>query len=231
MSSWPLNGKKGGNRKHSKIDTLPPEMKATVEEMIMDGSATYSDIVTYLEQQGYSLSVSSVCRYAQGYVENLQTLQIAQANFRNMLDELERYPDLDTTEALVRVASQNLMTALTSKKDEDWSAVSVDKLMTQPVMPTCSVRLIPLCGSFGSFSAPCSVSGKTSGSSHTRSRTGLASTTRRICGPIRTRICRGIGCRDITLSPKSHPKEVAPAPMKRRTIATQTTQTKEITYA
>ena len=52
MSSWPLNGKKGGNRKHSKIDTLPPEMKATVEEMIMDGSATYSDIVTYLEQQG-----------------------------------------------------------------------------------------------------------------------------------------------------------------------------------
>ena len=104
MSSWPLNGKKGGNRKHSKIDTLPPEMKATVEEMIMDGSATYSDIVAYLEQQGYSLSVSSVCRYAQGYVENLQTLQIAQANFRNMLDELERYPDLDTTEALVRVA-------------------------------------------------------------------------------------------------------------------------------
>jgi len=96
MSSWPLNGKKGGNRKHSKIDTLPPEMKATVEEMIMDGSATYSDIVAYLEQQGYSLSVSSVCRYAQGYVENLQTLQIAQANFRNMLDELERYPDLDT---------------------------------------------------------------------------------------------------------------------------------------
>ena len=66
--------------------------------------------------------------------------------------------------------------------------------------------------------------------SHTRSRTGLASTTRRICGPIRTRICRGIGCRNITLSPKSHPKEAAPAPMKRRMIATQTTQTKEITY-
>ena len=29
-------GKKG-NRKHSKIDSLPPEMKATVEEMILDG--------------------------------------------------------------------------------------------------------------------------------------------------------------------------------------------------
>ena len=126
---WPF-GKKG-NRKHSKIDSLPPEMKATVEEMILDGSATYSEIVNYLEKNGYSLSVSSVCRYAQGFVENLQTLQIAQQNFRNMLDELDRYPDLDTTEALVRIASQNLMSALASKKDEDWSKVSVDKLMNQ----------------------------------------------------------------------------------------------------
>lgn len=65
---WPF-GKKVGNRKHSKIDSLPPEMKATVEEMILDGSATYSEIVDYLQEHGYSLSVSSVylllaqCRY------------------------------------------------------------------------------------------------------------------------------------------------------------------------
>ena len=119
--AWPFQrgGKSSGNRKHSKIDKLPPEMKATVEEMILDGSATYTEIVDYLQE------------HAQGYVENLQTLQIAQANFRNMLDELERYPDLDTTEALVRVASQDLMTALTAKKEEDWNAVSVDKLMNQ----------------------------------------------------------------------------------------------------
>lgn len=128
--SWPF-GKKAGNRKHSKIDSLPPEMKATVEEMILDGSATYSEIVEYLQEQGYSLSVSSVCRYAQGYVENMQTLQIAQRNFRDMMEELDRYPDLDTTEALVRIASQNLMSALASKKDEDWSKVGVDKLMNQ----------------------------------------------------------------------------------------------------
>ncbi|EFB74698.1 hypothetical protein SUBVAR_07001 [Subdoligranulum variabile DSM 15176] len=130
IMGWPF-GKKAGNRKHSKIDSLPPEMKATVEEMILDGSATYSEIVEYLQEHGYSLSVSSVCRYAQGYVENMQTLQIAQQNFRSMMEELDRYPDLDTTEALVRIASQNLMSALASKKDEDWSKVGVDKLMNQ----------------------------------------------------------------------------------------------------
>ncbi|PWM59592.1 MAG: hypothetical protein DBX91_06415 [Subdoligranulum variabile] len=123
-------GKKG-NRKHSKIDSLPPEMKATVEEMILDGSATYNEIVDYLQEHGYSLSASSVCRYARGYVESVQVLQIAQQNFKNMLEQLDRYPDLDTTEALVRIASQNLMSALASKKDEDWSKVSVDKLMNQ----------------------------------------------------------------------------------------------------
>lgn len=107
-----------------------------VRRMAQSGALSYQIHMNAQNRPEYlfplsSLSVSSVCRYAQGYVENLQTLQIAQANFRNMLDELERYPDLDTTEALVRVASQNLMTALTSKKDEDWSAVSVDKLMNQ----------------------------------------------------------------------------------------------------
>ena len=86
---------KEGNRKHSKIDALPPEMKATVEEMILDGSATYSEIVEYLEKNGYSLSTSSVCRYAQGYVESVQALQIAQQNFKNMLEQLDRYPDLE----------------------------------------------------------------------------------------------------------------------------------------
>ena len=74
MGSWPLNGKKGGNRKHSKIDTLPPEMKATVEEMIMDGSATYSDIVAYLEQQGFEVTYLSVD--SQGHI-SLEELEAA----------------------------------------------------------------------------------------------------------------------------------------------------------
>ena len=57
--AWPFQrgGKSSGNRKHSKIDKLPPEMKATVEEMILDGSATYTEIVDYLQEHGYSLSV------------------------------------------------------------------------------------------------------------------------------------------------------------------------------
>ena len=54
MSSWPLNGKRAATASTARSTPCPQEMKATVEEMIMDGSATYSDIVAYLEQQGYT---------------------------------------------------------------------------------------------------------------------------------------------------------------------------------
>lgn len=93
--------KKAANRKHSKIDALPPELKAAVEQMLLT-DATYSEIVDFLKSKGVGLSVASVCRYAQNYSANVQMLSMAQENFRRMMDELERYPDLDTTEAIIR---------------------------------------------------------------------------------------------------------------------------------
>ena len=101
-------GKSSGNRKHRKIDKLPPEMKATVEEMILDGQRyLYRDRGLFAGARVQPVGFERVPLRA-GIRRNLQTLQIAQANFRNMLDELERYPDLDTTEALVRVRARTL---------------------------------------------------------------------------------------------------------------------------
>lgn len=47
-------------------------------------------------------------------------LAVAQENFRRMMDELDRYPDLDTTEAIIRLTSQNLLNALAGASEEDW---------------------------------------------------------------------------------------------------------------
>ena len=107
------------NRKHSKIDALTPELRETVEQMLLAGE-TYNAIVDYLQQQGVGLSIASVCRYARAYAANVEQLQIAQENFKHMMTELEKYPDLDTTEAISRIASQ-----------EEWKAVSPDKLIAQ----------------------------------------------------------------------------------------------------
>lgn len=118
------------NRKHSKIDDLTPELRETVEQMLLSGE-TYSAIVAYLQEQGIGLSVASVCRYARAYAANVEQLQIAQENFRHMMVELEKYPDLDTTEAISRIASQQMLTALAGASEEDWKAISPDKLMAQ----------------------------------------------------------------------------------------------------
>ena len=103
------------NRKHSKIDGLAPELKATVEQMLLS-DATYAEIVDFLEDNGVSISIASVCRYAQAYQANV---------------ELERYPDLDTTEAIIRLTSQNMFNALVNTTEEDWKGIKVDKMMKE----------------------------------------------------------------------------------------------------
>lgn len=122
--------KKAGNRKHSKIDALDPALKDTVEQMLLSDS-TYSEIVDFLGENGVGISVASVCRYAQAYQANVKMLAVAQENFRRMMDELDKYPDLDTTEAIIRLTSQNLLNALANSTEEDWQGVSIDKMLRE----------------------------------------------------------------------------------------------------
>ena len=123
-------GKKAGNRKHSKIDALDPALRETVEQMLLSGS-TYSEIVDFLGANGVGISVASVCRYARAYQAEVQMLNMAQENFRRMMDELDKYPDLDTTEAIIRLTSQNLLNALANTSEEDWQGVSIDKMLRE----------------------------------------------------------------------------------------------------
>lgn len=123
-------GRKAGNRKHGKIDALDPALRKAVEQMLLSGS-TYSEIVDFLGENGVGISVASVCRYAKAYQANVQMLAVAQENFKRMMDELERYPDLDTTEAIIRLTSQNLLNALANTSEDDWQGVSVDKMLRE----------------------------------------------------------------------------------------------------
>lgn len=119
-----------GNRKHSKIDKLPEEQKNTVEQMLLAGS-TYSEIVDYLKSEGVGISLSAICRYAKNYNANVQMLNIAQENFRRMQEEMEKYPDLDTTEAILRLASQNIFNALAQTDEKAWEEIEPEQMLKQ----------------------------------------------------------------------------------------------------
>lgn len=118
-------------RRHSKIDMLPEETRLFVEGMIRDRAATYAEIVDYLKSEDISISPQSVGRYAQRYMQNLRMLEISQDNFRLIAEELNKYPELDTTEAIIRLMSNNIFNALTSVSQEDFEKMDVVDLLKQ----------------------------------------------------------------------------------------------------
>lgn len=115
-------------RRTGKIDKLPPATKGEVEQMILSGM-TYREIVAYLKGQGVELSRMSVCTYAKKFLATAQMLHIAQENFRMLTEELDRHPDMDTTEGIIQLMSNSVLNTLASTTAEDWQQVGIDKLM------------------------------------------------------------------------------------------------------
>ena len=117
-------------RSTGKVDRLPPDLKDTVEQMLLTG-CTYKEIVAFLKENGEEMSQMAVCTYARKYLATVEMINVAQSNFSMLMDEMNRYPDLDMSEALIRLASHHVMSALTSVDEEQMKEVPVDKLIRQ----------------------------------------------------------------------------------------------------
>nr|WP_319487253.1 phage protein Gp27 family protein [uncultured Caproiciproducens sp.] len=118
------------NRSSGKIDTLPDDLKNTVEQMLLSGQS-YKDVVQYLSQNHVTASQMSVCRYASKYLATVEMLKMSQENMKMMMDEMDKYPNLDTTEAILRVASQNVFNAISSVDQDSWENMEPAKLLKE----------------------------------------------------------------------------------------------------
>lgn len=121
---------KRNRRATGKIDKLNPALKDTVDQMLLSGQ-TYREIVSYLAENNEPITQASVCRYAQRFLANANQLRIAQENFRMILTEIERYPNLDPAEAILRLSSQKVFDAVAQLSDEAWTEIDADKLISQ----------------------------------------------------------------------------------------------------
>lgn len=100
------------NRKHSKIDALPSDIKEAVEQMIL-GNYTYRDVCNFVKDNAnITLSEAAVCRYAQGLNATVQDLRLASENMRTLTEEIAKYPQLDTTEGIARLVSHRVLEAV-----------------------------------------------------------------------------------------------------------------------
>lgn len=99
-------------RKHSKIDSLPSDIKEAVEQMIM-GDYTYRDVCDFVrETANVTLSEAAVCRYAQGLNASVQEIRLASENMRALTEEMQKFPQLDTTEGIARLISHKVLQAV-----------------------------------------------------------------------------------------------------------------------
>lgn len=117
-------------RSCGKIDRLPDELRETVNQMLLAGRY-YQEIVEYLRDHEVTLSQMAVCRYAQRYMTTVRELQMSQENMKYIMEEIGKYPGLDFSEAILRVAGQNLFTALTSLPEEAWEGMDPQKLIKE----------------------------------------------------------------------------------------------------
>jgi hypothetical protein len=117
-------------RSTGKVDRLPPDLKDTVEQMLLTGS-TYKEIVSYLKDNGQEMSQMAICTYARKYLATVEMINVAQNNFSMLMDEMNRYPDIDTTEALIRLAGHHVLNALTNVDEDQLKDMPVDKLIKE----------------------------------------------------------------------------------------------------
>lgn len=117
-------------RRTGKIDRLEQQTKDEVEQMLLSG-VTYREIVAYLKARGVELSRMAVCTYAKRFLATTQMLHIAQENFRMLTDEIDRHPNLDTTEGIIQIMSNSILNTLANAQPEDWQKISIDKLLRE----------------------------------------------------------------------------------------------------
>ena len=98
--------------------------------MLLTG-CTYKEIVAFLKENGEEMSQMAICTYARKYLATVEMINVAQSNFSMLMDEMNRYPDLDTSEALIRLASHHVMNALTNVDEEQMKEVPIEKLIKE----------------------------------------------------------------------------------------------------
>lgn len=117
-------------RKHSKIDALPEDLKQTVEFM-MQSDYTYKDIVQYIKENGHDISISSVYRHAKSLDVSLKQIKMVQENFRAINEQLQKYPDVDTTNGIIKLLSHIVLERVQNMQKEELDGVDPIKLMKE----------------------------------------------------------------------------------------------------
>ena len=123
---------RGKNRSRSTISQLPPEVRDVVHEMVKaTNTCTLSDIQKYLASLDVTLSLQAISTYSKKLLASLEDIRVTNERMNAMVREAAKYPELDFSEVINRVAGQKILDAILSKPDEEWNDIALDKLLRE----------------------------------------------------------------------------------------------------
>lgn len=114
-------------RIRSKIGSLPPEIKTSVEQMIMTPQEyTYQDISDFIKENGFEISYGAVFRYARRINADLQMAVMNQENLRRITEAMNKYPDLNYEDVLMGLVAQKLIDRIMAAPEDQWDAMDIE---------------------------------------------------------------------------------------------------------
>ncbi|MCL2697938.1 MAG: DUF3486 family protein [Oscillospiraceae bacterium] len=117
------------NRAYGKIQSLPADIREAVDEMLRL-NYRYREIVDFIhDNTGVEVDNSMVCRYARRLNANLKEIRLAQENMRVMMEEINRYPELDSAEIIVRLLKNRVLEAINNSSIEEWRGIDPLELL------------------------------------------------------------------------------------------------------
>ena len=104
-------------RSDCKILQLPPDIRQQVEDQILR-CVRYSDIVDWLDKQGYQIGKSAIGCYARDMNKSAQRIADDLEKTKAILDYIGRNPDVDAAKAAQAVMTSGLMQRITTAEEE-----------------------------------------------------------------------------------------------------------------
>ena len=95
-------------RKHSKVNSLPKELREATEQLHQAGR-TYTQITEYLRDHGTDIDRSSVGRWDKAFSARLERIKLAAQRAEAVIREMGDRPVTEIYEAAEKVATQALL--------------------------------------------------------------------------------------------------------------------------
>lgn len=116
--------------KRSSINTLPPEVKAWLDQALIEGNFSgYQVLEETLREQGYAISKSSIHRYGQDFEQRIANLKIATEQAKAIVGAVDDQEDA-MSEALMRLTQEKLLAILnntTISTEDDYDITKLAK--------------------------------------------------------------------------------------------------------